>query len=140
MIFHMAIAVVGRSPDRSTSTTAGLQWGSRTTIEERDIRGFKTVAERYRIADDAYVYFVTYSVVEWLPVFVSDEPCQIVTGSLNFCIEKKGLRVSGYVIMPTHMHAIVFDRSFDNESLESSRGEPSRNIVSRGRLSDFMRP
>jgi hypothetical protein len=27
--------------------------------------------ERYRIADDVGVYFVTMSVVDWLPVFVS---------------------------------------------------------------------
>ena len=28
--------------------------------------------ERYRITDDAHVYFVTYNIVEWLPVFVSE--------------------------------------------------------------------
>ena len=28
--------------------------------------------ERYRIADDVGIHFLTMSVVEWLPVFVSD--------------------------------------------------------------------
>ena len=28
--------------------------------------------ERYRIRDDAHVYFVTFSIVEWLPVFVTE--------------------------------------------------------------------
>ena len=45
-------------------------------------------AERYRIVDDAHVYFVTYSIVDWLPVFIAEEPCQIVAESLNFCYEK----------------------------------------------------
>ena len=28
--------------------------------------------ERYRIQPDVAVYFVTYSVIEWLPVFISE--------------------------------------------------------------------
>jgi hypothetical protein len=47
--------------------------------------------ERYRIADDVGVYFLTMSVVDWLPVFVSQGACQILTDSLNFCHEHKGL-------------------------------------------------
>ena len=62
--------------------------------------------ERFRICDDAHVYFVTYTIVQWLPVFVSEEACRIVTNSLNFCQEQKGLCTNAYVIMPTHLHAI----------------------------------
>lgn len=74
--------------------------------------------ERYRIVDDAHVYFLTYSIVEWLPVFVSEKPCHIVIDSLNFCHDKKGLCINAFVIMPTHMHAIFFDREFNNERLQ----------------------
>ena len=91
--------------------------------------------ERYQIVDDAHVYFVTYSIVEWLPVFVSDEPCRIITDSLNFCHEKKGLCTSAYVIMPTHMHAIFFDKSFDNERLQRSLAD-FRKFTGRS-LSDY---
>ena len=76
--------------------------------------------ERYRITDDAHVYFVTYSIVEWLPVFISETACRIVTDSLKFCYEKKHLRTNAFVIMPTHMHAIVFDANFDNVRLQRS--------------------
>ncbi len=92
-------------------------------------------SERFRIVDDAHVYFVTYSVVEWLPVFVSETACRIVTDSLNVCHEKKGLRTNAYVIMPTHMHAILFDRSSDNERLERSLAD-FRKFTGR-QLSDF---
>jgi len=74
-------------------------------------------SERYRIVNDAHVYFVTYSIVEWLPVFVADEPCRVVTDSLTYCRQEKHLAVNSYVIMPTHMHAIVFDQEFDNDRL-----------------------
>jgi REP element-mobilizing transposase RayT len=76
--------------------------------------------ERYRIGPDAAVYFVTYSVVDWLPVFVSEATCRIITDSLNFCREKKCLCTNAFVIMPTHMHAILFDRDFDTVRLQKS--------------------
>jgi putative transposase len=76
--------------------------------------------ERYRIADDVGIYFVTMSVVDWLPVFVSEGACRILTDSLNFCHEQKGLRVNAYVIMPTHFHGIVFLRQFDPKALKSA--------------------
>jgi putative transposase len=76
--------------------------------------------ERYRIVEEASIYFVTYTVVEWLPVFTTEAACQIVTESMNYCHEGKGLCTNGFVIMPTHMHAIFFDELFDNERLQKS--------------------
>src|SRR5688572_12874152 len=76
--------------------------------------------ERYRIGPDAAVYFVTYSVVEWLPVFISQAACRIVTESLTYCHANKNLGVNAYVIMPTHLHAIVFDKSYDSKRLENT--------------------
>jgi hypothetical protein len=58
--------------------------------------------ERYRIYDDTYVYFITYSIVDWLPVFISGAACDIVAGSLNDCHEHRGLRINAYVTMLTH--------------------------------------
>jgi len=66
--------------------------------------------ENYRIHADSSVYFITYTVVEWLPVFVSGAANSIVTDSFRHCHEKKGLRINAYVIMPTHLHAIVFEK------------------------------
>lgn len=74
--------------------------------------------ERYRITSDAAVYFVTYSVVDWLPVFVAESTCRVITDSFNYCHARKSLCINAYVIMPTHLHAIVFDRDFDVERLE----------------------
>lgn len=76
--------------------------------------------ERYRFHSDGAVFFLTFSVVEWLPVFVSESACKIVTESLNFCHRNKGLRTNAYVIMPTHMHAIMFHATLDANSLENT--------------------
>ena len=74
--------------------------------------------ERYRFYSDGAVFFVTFSVVEWLPVFVSGNSCKIMSDSLAFCHDKKGLRINASVVMPTHFHAILFQESFRAMELE----------------------
>jgi REP element-mobilizing transposase RayT len=81
------------------------------------------------------VYYVTYSVVDWLPVFISSAACGIVTESLNFCHDRKGLRINAFVIMPTHFHAIVFDAEYGTARLESTLTD-FRKFTGRS-LSDF---
>jgi REP element-mobilizing transposase RayT len=73
--------------------------------------------ERYRIHPEAAVYYLTYSVVEWLPVFVSAGTCRIITESLTFSHRSKHLRVNAFVLMPTHLHLIAFDADLDTERL-----------------------
>jgi putative transposase len=72
---------------------------------------------RYRIVQQHALYFVTFSIVDWLPIFIDEEPCSIVTNSFNYCHKQKHLRTNAYVIMPTHMHAIVFDTDHDSDRL-----------------------
>lgn len=76
--------------------------------------------ERYRFHSDGAVYFVTFSVVDWLPVFVSEAACKIASDSLNFCHHNKGLRTNAYVIMPTHLHGVFFHATFDAKLLETT--------------------
>lgn len=52
-------------------------------------------------------------------MFYSEPAFQVVTQSLRYCHDNKGLRVNAYVIMPTHLHAIVFHPGNDTELLSS---------------------
>ena len=76
--------------------------------------------ERYRITDEASVYFLTYSVVEWLPVFIQESTCRVITDSLTYCHNYKSLRINAFVIMPTHIHLIAFDAAFDSQRLANT--------------------
>ena len=76
--------------------------------------------ERYRIHADATLYYCTFSVVDWLPVFVSEAPCQMVADSLAFCHQQKQLGIDAFVIMPTHLHLIVFDREWNSTRLQQT--------------------
>jgi REP-associated tyrosine transposase len=91
--------------------------------------------ERYRIHGEAAVYYLTYSIVDWLPVFVSQPSCTIVTDSLSFCHREKNVRINAYVIMPTHVHLIVFDGDLDSERLARSLAD-FRKYTGR-QLSDY---
>ena len=63
---------------------------------------------RYRIHCPDLSYFITATVVEWLPIFVSAACCDIVVNSLEYCRQHKGLKIHGWVIMDNHLHAILF--------------------------------
>lgn len=61
-------------------------------------------------------YRITKDIVEWLPVLTNEIACKIITDSLNFSIANKWLGVNAYVIMLNHLHAILFDKDFDNKA------------------------
>ncbi|NIA12861.1 MAG: transposase [Nitrospiraceae bacterium] len=62
---------------------------------------------RYRVVESSGVYFLTATVVEWVPVFIADDACCIVTAALDFCRLHKGLRLYAYVIMENHIHLVA---------------------------------
>jgi hypothetical protein len=76
--------------------------------------------ERYRFHSGGILNYVTFTVVDWLPVFVSATACQIITDSLTYCHQHKGLRINAYVIVPTHSHGIFFHASFSAKALEQT--------------------
>ncbi len=66
---------------------------------------------------------------------MSEAACRIVTDSLNHCNQHKGLCTNAFVIMPTHMHAIFFDRDFDSNRLVQTLAD-FRKFTGRS-LSDY---
>jgi len=73
--------------------------------------------DSYKFIDGVYVYFVTFTIIDWLPIFTDAESIEIINDSLRYCINNKNLRIHAYVIMPNHMHLIVFDSNFNNDRL-----------------------
>ena len=76
--------------------------------------------ETLRIYENIAVYFLTFSIIDWLPVFISEEPCLIMTDSLNFCHREKGLRINAFVLMLMHLHLIATDAEFDTKRLQQT--------------------
>jgi REP element-mobilizing transposase RayT len=68
---------------------------------------------RYKIVEVEAPQFITCTIVGWLPVFTREKYLEIITTSLAFCRQQKGLRLHGYVILDNHLHLLV---SSDNLS------------------------
>ncbi len=72
----------------------------------------------YKFNDPDGIYFVTFTVVEWVDVFTREEYVTILLDSLRHCQKEKGLVVHGWVIMTNHLHLII-SRKSDGDSLSN---------------------
>ncbi len=62
----------------------------------------------YRVFSDEHcAYFVTCTIVDWQPIFVDRPYFEILVESLKFIRAKKGIQITAFVIMPTHLHLVV---------------------------------
>lgn len=64
------------------------------------------MSEKYKIFPEG-LYFCTLTIVGWIAIFRPTEYCEEVIKNINYCIEKKDLRVYAFVIMPSHIHLIA---------------------------------
>jgi REP element-mobilizing transposase RayT len=53
------------------------------------------------------IYFITFTVVDWVDVFTRRIYKDILVDSLKFCQQHKGLDIYSWVIMTNHVHLIV---------------------------------
>ena len=65
------------------------------------------MALKYKIQDQRDFYFVTFTVINWIDVFIRDTYRQIFLDSVKFCQREKGLQVGAWVIMTSHVHMII---------------------------------
>ena len=70
------------------------------------------MASRYKIRDNEKLYFLTFTVVQWIDVFSRKIYRNIIIDSLKYSIENKGLELFSYVIMSNHIHIVA--RSKEN--------------------------
>lgn len=61
----------------------------------------------YQLYDQHAVYFVTFTIVDWVDLFSRKIYRDIVMESLAYCCREKGLEVYGYVIMTNHVHLLL---------------------------------
>lgn len=76
------------------------------------------MSERYKVIDDTVPTFITLTIIDWVDLFTKPQYTEILDDALNYCYDKKGLRIHAYVYMTSHIHLIV-----------TSVGEPIQNII-----------
>lgn len=65
------------------------------------------MGRKYAIRDQQSMHFVTFTVVNWIDLFIRDQYKEILIQSLIYCQKHKGLRVHAYCIMTSHIHLII---------------------------------
>lgn len=65
------------------------------------------MGSRYKIRDQEGLYFVTFTVIGWLDVFIREVYRECLIDSFKYCIKNKGFKLHAFVIMSSHLHAIV---------------------------------
>jgi putative transposase len=76
---------------------------------ERDRRDDGGMSDKRRIAEDElYAHFVTFSCHGRRRLLDADHPKRIVLGQLNDQLQRQSAKCIGFVIMPDHVHAIIW--------------------------------
>jgi putative transposase len=65
------------------------------------------MSHQYRVRNPEEVYFVTFTIVDWVDVFTRPSYKQLIIDSLVYCQQHKGLEVYAYCLMPNHLHLLV---------------------------------
>jgi len=83
---------------------------------------------RYRIFETEYPYFMTCTIVGWLPVFTRPEAVEVVFDSWRYLRHERGFKLFGYVILDNHLHLIA---SADELSavMQSFKGFTARRLI-----------
>jgi putative transposase len=65
------------------------------------------MSRKYKIRDQDKLYFVTFTIINWLDVFTRQEYRDIFLDSIRYCQTNKGLEVCAYCVMSSHVHMII---------------------------------
>jgi putative transposase len=76
------------------------------------------MSRKYKFRDQDKLYFISFSVVYWLDVFIRNEYREILLDSIRYNQKNKGLEVYAWCIMSSHVHMIV-----------GSEGDKMENIM-----------
>ena len=65
------------------------------------------MSEKYKIRNQEKIYFITFSVVQWVDVFTRPEYKDLLVANLEYCRKEKGLEIYCWCIMTNHVHIIA---------------------------------
>lgn len=70
---------------------------------------------RYKIYDTSYPYFVTCTILHWIPIFTRPKIVGIIIDSLIYLQKDAGLKIYAFVILENHLYLIVESKSVSKD-------------------------
>ncbi|WP_293785486.1 transposase [uncultured Pedobacter sp.] len=65
------------------------------------------MSDQYQVRDAGGIYFLTFTIVDWVDIFTRLSYKEIIINSLKYCQAKKGLTLYAYCLMTNHIHLIA---------------------------------
>jgi putative transposase len=90
--------------------------------------GDSMTRSRYRIFENQRPYFLTCTIVAWLPVFTRPETVGIVLDSWRFLQSQGRLVLFGYVILDNHLHMVAGSDDL-SKTMQSFKSYTARQIL-----------
>jgi putative transposase len=89
------------------------------------------MSDKYKVFNGDEVYFITFTIVDWIKVLEDDNFKQLIIDSIKYYQKNKGLVIYAYCIMPNHVHMIVqaIGKFNISEILRDLKKITSRSIV-----------
>lgn len=65
------------------------------------------MGRKYLFRSQDKLYFISFATIHWIDVFTRRRYKDILTDSLLYCIENKGMQLYAWCIMSNHVHLII---------------------------------
>lgn len=75
------------------------------------------MSEKYKFYNKEDLYFVTFTVINWIDVFTRNVYRDVLLDSWHYCIKEKGLIVYAWCIMTNHVHMIISSKGNELSSI-----------------------
>jgi putative transposase len=83
---------------------------------------------RYKIFDQEPPYFLTHTIVSWIPVFTRRAYFDLILEALRFSQENKELKLFAWVILDNHMHLLAASGQL-SKTMKEFKSFTAREIV-----------
>jgi putative transposase len=87
------------------------------------------MSTKYKFRDQDKLYFLSFTTVYWLDIFIRNEYRDLVLDSIRYNQVNKGLEVYGWCIMSSHIHMIIGSQGEKMETImQGIKSVTSRNL------------
>lgn len=83
---------------------------------------------RYKIACPKSTFFITSTIVEWVPVFTSEKYYNIIINNLKFYQINYKLIIFAYAILDNHFHLIISNENV-SKTMQSFKKYTAKEII-----------
>jgi len=85
---------------------------------------------RYKIHSKGpqHPYFITSTIVAWIPVFTHKDHFEILAASPAYCRREMDMRLYAYVIMDNHIHLIASSPDL-SKTMQSFKSFTARRLI-----------